>query len=108
MVCSLKRLCAPSPPLRFSFSRAPYSSSQLPIAAHTYTYVRIIYVCTWTSQIPLHVPRARAIQTRVSFPMPMAGKNESNKCKIIQNEVRFGDDTVPKTVGITLQGRVAG
>ena len=30
----------PSPPLRFTFSRAPYSSSQLPIAARARTYVR--------------------------------------------------------------------
>ena len=67
----------PSPPLRFPFSRAPYSSSQLPIAApayartHIYTRIR--------NERPLHVPNARAhaIQTtRVSFAMPMAGKNE--------------------------------
>ena len=56
----------PSPPLRFPFSRAPYSSSQLLIAART------------LRERPLHVSHAHAhaIQTRVSFTMPMAGKNE--------------------------------
>ena len=81
----------PSPPLRFPFSRAPYSSSQLPIAARAHvTYVR-------TSQLPLHVPHAHAhaIQTRVSLAME---KMSETSVKIIKNEVRCRDDTVPKTV----------
>ena len=64
----------PSPPLRFPFSRAPYSLSQLPIAARAH----VTYVRKYT-----YVNMEKMSETSV---------------KIIKNEVRCRDDTVPKTV----------
>ena len=86
----------PSPPLRFPFSRAPYSSSQLPIAAraHVRTYVRnYTYVNVTTS-----VARTTCACACNSNQGVLCHEMSETSVKIIKNEVRCRDDTVPKTV----------
>ena len=84
----------PSPPLRFPFSRAPYSSSQLPIAARTYVRERHNFRCTYNMRMRM--------QFRLGCRLPILWleKMSETSVKIIKNEVRCRDDTVPKTVDI--------
>ena len=87
----------PSPPLRFPFSRVPYSSSQLPIAACTYyTNVRERHNFRCTYHMRMHM------QFRLGCRLPCLWleKMSETSVKIIKNEVRCRDDTVPKSVGI--------
>ena len=83
----------PSPPLRFPFSRVPYSSSQLPITACTYN---TMYVNVTTSV----ACSTCACNFRLGCRLPCLWleKISETSAKIIKNEVRCRDDTVPKTV----------
>ena len=86
----------PSPPLRFPFSRAPYLSSQLLIAACTYNYTyvreRHNFRCTY------HMRMRMQFKLGCRLPCLWLEKMSETSVKIIKNEVRCRDDTVPKTL----------
>ena len=84
----------PSPPLRYPFNRATTSSNFRLLRTHTYTYVceRHNFRCTY------HMRMRMQFRLGCRLPCLWLEKMSETSVKIIKNEVRCRDDTVPKTV----------